>query len=112
MSRSPPVTSISCGRASASALQAVVDYVVQTIEPELGWLTDSEKERVTVTFTNGIGLQYPRWMLKSRGHDLVPIHQRMFGQAIITPPKLERSFPRVRLVPMELAEIMTKLQES
>lgn len=95
-----------------SSLQTVVDYVARQIEPALGTLTAAEKSLVSVTFTSGIELSYPAWMLTKRGHDLLPAYQRVFGQTIITPPKLEKSFRRVRLVPMELAEIMSQLQET
>lgn len=96
----------------AAVLQRVVDELAQQIEPALGALAIGKKAMVTVTFTNGIELKYPEWMLKARGHELLPIYQRVFGQMVITPPKLEKSFRHVRLVPVELAEIMSKLQQS
>jgi energy-coupling factor transporter ATP-binding protein EcfA2 len=95
-----------------SALQSVVDYVAQRVEPALGTLTGTEKTLTVVKFTSGIELKYPGWMLTRRGHDLLPIYQKVFGQTVITPPKLEKSFRRVRLVPIELAEIMSRLQET
>jgi predicted ATPase len=94
------------------ALQNIVDYVAQRVEPELGVVTGAEKTPTIVKFTNGIELNYPGWMLTRRGHDLLPIYQKIFGQTLITPPKLERSFSRVRLVPIELADIMSRLQEA
>jgi hypothetical protein len=90
----------------------VVDYISQKVEPALGTLASSEKALAIVSFTSGIELKYPGWMLTRRGHDLLSIYQKVFGQTVITPPKLERSFRRVRLVPIELAEIMSKLQET
>jgi hypothetical protein len=97
---------------SSFALQSVVDYVATQVEPELTPFTGTEKTPTTVTFTNNISLEYPAWMLTKRGHDLLPIYQKVFGQAIITPPKLEKSFRRIRLVPIELAKIMSRLQET
>ena len=93
-------------------LQRVVDYVAQQVKPTLGTLTNDDEKNVDVTFTSGIVLKYPSWMLTKRGHDLLSIYQSVFGQMVITPPKLEKSFRRVRLVPMELAEIMSQLQET
>jgi energy-coupling factor transporter ATP-binding protein EcfA2 len=93
-----------------AALQSVVDYIAKKIEPALGGLTSTDKASIPVTFTCGVELQYPTWMLKRRGHDLLRIYQQVFGQATIIPPKLEKSFRRVRLVPIELAEIMSQLQ--
>jgi energy-coupling factor transporter ATP-binding protein EcfA2 len=94
----------------ASSLQSVADYIGQQVAAELGMLTSVERMPSPVTFTNGIKLEYPGWMLTRRGHDLLPIYQRVFGQNVITPPRLEKSFRRVRLVPIELAGIMTRLQ--
>ena len=96
----------------ASALQDVVDYIGQQVEPALGMLASEETAPVSVMFTNGVELKYPAWMLTKRGHDLLPVYQKVFGQTVITPPKLENSFRRVRLIPIELAEIMARLQEN
>jgi ABC-type nitrate/sulfonate/bicarbonate transport system ATPase subunit len=95
-----------------AALQGVVDFVTQQIEPTLGALTSGDKAPVQVGFTNRIELKYPAWMLTKRGHALLPVYQIVFGQSVVTPPKLEKSFRRVRLVPIELAEIMARLQET
>ena len=92
-------------------LQRIVDHVAQCIEPALGALSGGEKAVTFVRFTNGTELNYPGWMLTRRGHDLLPIYQRIFGQMTITPPRLEKSFRRVRLIPIELADIMSRLQE-
>jgi hypothetical protein len=113
-----PVTTITPGdehlirSLPASTLQAVVDFVRGKIEPTLGLLTAAETAKVNVNFTNGVTLEYPEWMLTKKGHELLPAYQGVFGQGIITPPKLDQSFRRVRLVPIELAEIMAKLQET
>jgi predicted ATPase len=96
----------------SSAVQSVVNYVAQEVEPVLGSLRSSERALAVVEFTNGLKLNYPAWMLKMRGHDLLPIYQKVFGQTTITPPRLERSFRRVRLVPIELAEILSELQKT
>jgi hypothetical protein len=96
----------------ASALQCVVDYVAQKIEPVLSGLTTGEKALAPVAFTNGIELNYPAWMLTRRGHDLLPLYQKVFGPVVITPPKLEKALRRVRLIPIELSEIMARIQES
>ena len=95
---------------SSSALQSIVDYVAQQVEPALGALSGTETTASVVKFTSGIEVMYPAWMLTKRGHDLLPIYQKVFGQTVITPPKLEKSFRRVRLIPIELAEIMSGLQ--
>lgn len=94
------------------ALQEVVDYIAHEIQPTLDALTNDEKMKTGVTFTSGTTLQYPNWMLTRRGHDLLPKFQNIFGQKVITAPKLEKSLRRVKLIPIELAEIMSQLQET
>jgi hypothetical protein len=93
-----------------AVLQTIVDYIAQQVEPELPSVTAAEKAPTMVEFTNGNRLVYPAWMLERRGHDLLPIYQKVFGQPVITPPKLEKSFRRVRMVPVELAAIFSELQ--
>jgi energy-coupling factor transporter ATP-binding protein EcfA2 len=91
-------------------LQLIIDVVANQIEPQLGLSDIQEKEQADVTFTNGVMLKYPKWMLTRRGHDLLRVYQNVFG-SFITPPRLDKVYQRVRLVPKELAVIMTKLQK-
>jgi hypothetical protein len=67
--------------------------------------------RGAVPFTNGAVLQYPRWLLGYRGHDLLPIVQAAFGgTTVVTPPRLIKSFRRIRLIPTDLAIALASLQ--
>ena len=92
----------------AECLQRIVDTVASAV---LSKLTSPAAERESVTFTNGVEIKYPKWMLMSRGHDLLPIYQEVFGgPGILSPARLSRSFRRVRLVPADLAEMMERLQ--
>jgi hypothetical protein len=96
----------------ASSLQTIVDYVAAQVEPKLGTLSPPEKAPTAVSFTSGVSVQYPNWMLTRPGHGLLPIYQSVFGQHLVTPPRMEKSFRRGRLVPIELAKIMAQLQHS
>lgn len=92
-------------------LQSIVDFIETSISGELGPLSTSEKTRVTVSFTNGIRVEYPNWMITRRGHDLLPMYQKVLGgPKVINPPRLLNAFRRVRLIPLELAKILHKLQ--
>jgi hypothetical protein len=93
-------------------LQSIVDHVAQQVAPKLSNLSPGEQALTLVEFTNGVKLRYRNWMLSRRGHDLLPIYQKGFGQNLMTPPKLEKKFRRVRLIPVELAEIMLRLQKT
>jgi hypothetical protein len=96
----------------ASSLQTIVDYMATQVEPRLGIIPLLEKALTVVSFTSGVSVHYPNWMLTRPGHGLLPIYQSVFGQHLVTPPRLEKSFRRVRLVPMELAKIMAQLQQA
>jgi ABC-type molybdenum transport system ATPase subunit/photorepair protein PhrA len=93
---------------SLEQLQAIVNVIETAVAPTLG---SRPGTRRSVSFTNGIELQYPEWMIVDRGHDLLPVYQRIFGgPLVISPPRLEKAFRRVRLVPSDLADMMEKLQ--
>lgn len=95
---------------SVEQLQAIVDTVAARIEPSLGSQVPTEP-RIAVSFTNGVRVEYPAWMINMRGHDLLPIYQACFGGAtIVQVSRLQRSFKRVRLVPSELSQVMRQLQ--
>jgi hypothetical protein len=95
-----------------SQMKKVVDAVAHRIEPRLPITTALNLPPVLVSFTNGNVVEYPRWMIDFRGHDLLPIYQAEFGGPnVIAPPRLLSSFMRVRLLPAELAKIMQRLQE-
>ncbi|EDY19117.1 AAA ATPase [Chthoniobacter flavus Ellin428] len=96
---------------SVMQLQSIVNTIRGTVESRLVNLTSFEVMTTAVVFTNTKVLQYPLWMIDRRGHDLLPLYQAAFGgPTVLTPPKLERSFRRIRLIPKELADIMDKLQ--
>lgn len=92
-------------------LQSIVDGVQRLIEPHLHGVTAAEQTKQPVRFSNGKQVHYPNWIISRRGHDLLPTYQAAFGgPGAISPPKLLKSFQRVRLLPVELAELMRKLQ--
>jgi hypothetical protein len=61
------------------ALQQIADVVGAVIENHIGSLTPGDTQRHAVSFTNGVVLQYPGWMLNRRGHDLLQSYQTAFG---------------------------------
>jgi predicted ATPase len=93
----------------APQLQAIVSAVQAAVEPSTNGRQSSDTQEVS--FTNGMKVGYPEWMITHRGHDLLPIYQRVFGgPGILSLPRLQRAFKRVRLVPSELADLMASLQ--
>ncbi len=118
--RAPPLSGVSISAGDehlmrelpVSSLQTIVEYVAAQVEPRLGTISAPEKVATAVSFTSGVSVHYPNWMLTRPGHGLLPIYQSAFGQHLVTPPRLEKSFRRLRLVPIELAKIMAQLQQA
>ncbi len=92
-------------------LQEIVDAIADRVTAHLQPNLPKGMDAVRVDFTNGITLSYPRWMLDTRGHDLLPIYQSAFNaQKFITPPKMILAIQRVRLIPKDLAVLLRALQ--
>jgi hypothetical protein len=92
-------------------LQTIVTAIASKIEPTIPGLTAAQQVPTTISFTNGVSVSYPAWMMDRRGHDLLPLYQAAFGgPGVVSPPRLYRSLRRVRLIPTELADILKKLQ--
>ena len=92
-------------------LTAILNQIHLRVEAVLPDIVAADVESRDVAFTNGKVVQYAAWMLDRRGHDLLPIYQSLFGGArVISPPRLEKAFRRVRLIPSYLANIMDRLQ--
>ncbi len=92
-------------------LRVIVDAIRAQVEPAIHNLTAAELTTRAVSFTNGQIIEYPKWMIDRRGHDLLPLYQSVFGGTrVISSPRLYRSLRRVRLIPTELLDIMEKLQ--
>lgn len=92
-------------------LQTIVDYVQSRIEPGLANLSPTERAANVVEFTNGRRASYPGWMLTRRGHDLLPAFQREFGgHSQVSPNRLLKVLQRVRLIPKDIAILLSSLQ--
>lgn len=94
-----------------AVLSAIITAIVAIVQPLLPDLKQEETHTRVVQFTKGSEARYPAWALERRGHDLMPIFQSAFGgTGVITPPRLEQSMRRLRLIPTELADIFDRLQ--
>ena len=95
---------------SDDELQAVAQAVIarmETTEPGLATTATS-----VVAYTVGKQITVPSWVIDHRGHDLLPIAQRAFGDTrIINPPRLIRALRRGRLLPIELATLLANIQQ-
>lgn len=95
----------------ASTLQLIANEIRRLVEPILLSQGGIDSSPVQVEFTNGKSVEYAAWMVKHRGHDLLPAFQTAFGGgSVINLRRLERSLRRTRLIPVELAVLFHALQ--
>ena len=112
MNRAPAITGLTISAGEEYRIRSLpVPQLVQILEavavPVEAKLGSVDKSKVRVKFTNGVEIDYPKWMLASRGHDLLPIYQETYGTAgSFSPPLLIQTMRRVRLLPQELADIL------
>lgn len=96
---------------SSTQLQAIVDNVCGSMKAVLTDLKPEELLTKEVHLTNGLSLRYPIWMLERRGHDLLPLFQRVFGgPSVIKPDRLVKAIRVCRLIPKELAQVLANIQ--
>ncbi len=94
-------------------VQAVVDQVLERIEPHLGGGLegDEDAERVSVTIVAGPTLAYPRWFLATRGSLFLDAIREAFGIEL-TWDELRVEYERTGWVPVELFAILRSIQLS
>jgi hypothetical protein len=95
---------------SSEALQSIADKIlapVETILPNPG------TARIPVQFMSSQTLQYPEWLLHSRGHDLQGKFNEAYGASrdICSKRSLKHAFERLRMVPLELHDIFTSISQ-
>jgi hypothetical protein len=94
-----------------AVLQRIVDAICERISERLGTLRSDESHPEVVRFTNGVELSYPAWVFYRRGHDLLSATQAAYGgPSGLTPPRLLKSFQRLRMIPNELATLLGELR--
>jgi len=93
-----------------ATLQAIADVVCAKLESAESSLAG--RPRVSVSYTTGQNVQVPDWVLSHRGHDLLPKVQRAFGgPRLINQMRLLKAIRRCRLIPKELAVLLTDIQD-
>ena len=94
---------------SEALLQTISDEICKSVKAIDFSLVDCP--RVIVKYTQDTKLSLPNWLINHRGHDLLPLFQKAWGgHQVITPPRLIRSYRRVRFVPEELATLFHEFQ--
>lgn len=89
-------------------LQAIADHVINKIEPKLR-ADAAELEREPVEFSNGKTLQYPRWLLKRKGHELLALFRDHVAHRPCDPVSLRLSMQRIGILPLDLVNLVRSL---
>jgi len=93
-------------------LKLIVNGICRAVAMHIENISEQDLENLPVSFTNGVTLEYPSWVVNRRGHDLLVSAQAAFGGAnIVNAPNLLGALKRARMVPVELAAVLKDIQE-
>ena len=115
----PSVPDVKISSGDEHLLRLQLDRELQMIADEVTAKMGSAEPSLATTatalvrYTVGRQVMVPSWVIDHRGHDLLPIAQKVFGGArIVNPPRLIKALRRTRLVPTELATLLAKIQHT
>lgn len=97
---------------SEDKLQCLVNNICSKIQPELTLALGAINDKpIIVQFTNGITLEYPLWLINSRGKTILnEVCNRVFTSKVNF-TSLFKAFKRLNLIPKDLAEKFIELQK-
>ena len=96
---------------SEAILQKIVDSICDVIE--MSQPTFAGSNRIEVKYSIGKSVTVPSWVLHHQGHELLRFYQSSsFGAGFINPFRLIKSLRRCRMIPIELAQLLSEIQSS
>ncbi len=88
-------------------LQTIVDAVLSEL---VGETHEKDNDLIVITYPNSIELKYPSWLINESGKKLMSLIQETgYGSTTINPSRLRKAYRRVRMIPLELLELVQKL---
>lgn len=99
------------GNLTQPEFQTVADHILSEVRPTLTGLANNANDLVEVEFVSGFRLQYPRWLLEKRGHDLYAKFQFKFGKAA-NMDNLIKALVRHEIIPTDLLQLLNEIQKS
>ncbi len=110
---SPPVAGLSISSGDEHLLRTQPKHILQIVSNHITDAVESTEPNIktmghsSVTYTTGLEIVVPSWVIDHRGHNLLPIIQATFGgPRILTPRRLLKTLRRGRLIPIELAHVL------
>ncbi len=90
-------------------LQNIADKIFSEIKPLVSSISIDDKKLVEIEFISGIKLNYPKWFLNKRGHDLQSKFRSKYGDGGRN-DKLIEAMIRHDHVPVDLKDIFEQIQ--
>lgn len=87
-------------------LQRIADVILQPIKERL---TKPARGKTRVSYLTGQTLKVPKWLVKTRGHDLAYAFYEEYGDSA-SQRLLMHAFTRLRLIPVELRELFNAIR--
>jgi ABC-type Mn2+/Zn2+ transport system ATPase subunit len=101
---------------SSETLQLVADTMINAIEPKLkDYFSDfdqlKETERVQITFTNGVVLLYPKWLISRRGKTIInEVYNQIFSSTLINFSTLFKALRKLNIFPKDLVDKLNEIK--
>jgi AAA15 family ATPase/GTPase len=98
-------------------LQQIADTIFDKVEKVLhqhfnDYQSDKETRRQKVSFTNGITLEYPQWILKRKGKTLSnSIYHDIFDHKNINFNSLFKAFQKANFIPSDIVYLFNRIRE-
>lgn len=90
-------------------LNEITSYIIDKVGEELGENTVTPYDSETVYY-NDINIKVPSWWLDSSGKKILHSARKVWGQTSIRPDLLIKEVCRLKLVPKDLIDVFTDLQ--
>ncbi|MEX0684356.1 MAG: DUF4435 domain-containing protein [Balneolales bacterium] len=98
------------------ALQEVSDVIFEKALPILSkhfsdFNQTEETKTIPVRFTNGIELDYPKWVLNRRGKTLLhQVYNELFTSPIINYKTLFKALKKINFIPVDIVELFEEVK--
>lgn len=101
---------------SQEKLQMISDVILSKCQPKIeaqfeDFDSSTETERFKIEYTNGISLEFPKWLLHRSGKKLLnEAFNNTFGSSIINRSTLMKAFKKTKLVPVDFIRLFEEIQ--
>lgn len=103
------------GQLQPAQLQQIADTIHSQIEPKISmggvqYFKEEDKQKIDIELTNGQKLQYPKWLINCRGHDLMNAYSSHFTSKLIRQDLLLNAMRRIWFVSIDVKDLFEAIQ--